>query len=291
MAMARDDYRQNRIAWIDRDLTGFRWLVSSSRGLYAVDTGGYKPILHGWYFGLARDADHLFIFQNCGMWERSAPLGRIVRIEIKDRSLGNADVLVKDLDTQCHQIRLIDDALCVVDTANQRIRRFTKSGDPIDDIAPFAADSPDADASRYRHINSIARIGDRIAVMCHNGASDVDRKSAIAWLDNDWRLLSEDEIDGHHCHDFAVDQDGSVWSCASREGAIISNDRRRIEIASGRMTRGLVVSAEHIVVGLVTLAPRSERRNTSGDISILDRPTGQVVTTWIPGPPSDITAV
>lgn len=291
MAMARDDYRQNRIAWIDRDLTGFRWLVSSSRGLYAVDTGGYKPILHGWYFGLARDADHLFIFQNCGMWERSAPLGRIVRFEIKDRSLGSADVLVKDLDTQCHQIRLVDDALCVVDTANQRIRRFTKSGDPIDVIQPFAADGPDTDTSRYRHINSIAKIGDRIAVMCHNGASDVDRKSAIAWLDNDWRLLSEDEIDGHHCHDFAVDEDGSVWSCASREGAIVSNDGRRIEIASGRMTRGLALSAKHIVVGMVPLAPRSERRNTSGDICILDRPTGQVVTTWIPGPPSDIVAV
>lgn len=291
MAMARDDYRHDRIAWIDRDLTGFRWLVSSSRGLYAVDTGGYKPILHGWYFGLTRDADHLFIFQNCGMWERSAPLGRIVRIEIKDRSLGKADVLVKDLDTQCHQIRLIDDALCVVDTANQRIRRFTKSGDPIDDIAPFAADSPDADASRYRHINSIARIGDRIAVMCHNGASDVDRKSAIAWLDSNWRLLSEDEIDGHHCHDFAVDQDGSVWSSASQEGAIISNDGRTMVLASDRMTRGLLFSAEHIIAGLVTPAPRSERHGLGGEIIVIDRVTGDSATIEIAGPPSDLVAV
>lgn len=288
MAIARDDYRYDRIAAIDGDLTGFRWLVATSRGLFAVDTGGYKQVMHGWYFGLVRNARYLFIFQNCGMWNRDERLGRILRIRLEAQALGSAEVIVKDLDPQCHQIRLIDDVLCVVDTANQCIRRFTTQGEPVDDITPFPVSDQPPGSSRYRHINSIARVGDRIGIMCHNGATDTVRKSAVAWLDEAWRLIQEVEIDGHDCHDIVLDHDGSIWHSASKEGCIISNDGRRIEIAQGLMTRGLALSASHIVVGLITPAPRSQRREKGGEVYIFDRNVNKATLVWMPAPPSDV---
>ena len=100
--------------------------------------------------------------------------------------------------------------------------------------------------------------------MCHNGGSDIERKSAVAWLDENWRVIEETEIDGHNCHDIALDPDGSVWHSASKEGAILSGDGRRIEVADERMTRGLAVSESHIAIGLVILAPRDQRRSKGG---------------------------
>lgn len=291
MAMARDDYCRDRIAPIDGNLKGFRWLVATSSGLFAVDVSGFKQIMRGWFFGLVRDADHIFLFQNCGMWNRSERLGRILRIALNAQTLRGAEVLVKELDPQCHQIRMIDNSLCVVDTANQSIRRFTVKGDPIDVIAPFPADDDQRGSSHYRHINSIAKIGNRIAVLCHNCGSDTLRKSAVAWLDGDWQLMCEEEIDGHDCHDIVLDHDGSIWHSASKEGSIISNDGRRVEIDRDRMTRGLVLSPSHIVVGLVRRAPRSQRQGSGGDVVIIDRETNGRATISLPGPPCDTAAL
>lgn len=291
MAMARDDYVRDRIALIDGNLTGFRWLVASNNGLFAADLAGHKRIMHGWFFGLARSAEHLFLFQNCGMWNRGEPLGRILRIGIQDVTLGGAEVVIKALDPQCHQIRLIDEVLCVVDTANQCIRRYSVDGEPIDTIAPFPNLSGPDTPGHYRHINSIARVGDGIAIMCHNCGSDTSRKSAVAWLDSEWTLVREEEIDGHDCHDIAIDHDGSVWHSASKEGAIVSNVGHRIEIASGRMTRGLVLSPDAIAVGSIVVAPRSQRRQSGGEIVIVDRRSGQRTHVRLPASPCDIIAI
>lgn len=291
MAMANDDYHRDRISPINRNLAGFRWLIASNRGLFAVDTTGYKRVMRGWFFGLCRNDDNLFIFENCGLWKRSEFLGRILRFDLRSGLLANGKVIVKELDNQCHQIRILNGLLCVVDTGNQRIRRFTLDGEHVDDPAPFPI-APLSDRSgAYRHINSIAKVGDRIGIMCHNGGSDIERKSAVAWLDENWRVIEETEIDGHNCHDIALDPDGSVWHSASKEGAILSGDGRRIEVADERMTRGLAVSESHIAIGLVILAPRDQRRSKGGEAVILDRSSGERVLVKLPSSPTDIVAL
>lgn len=290
-AMARLNYDNDVVRLAEPDVSRYDWLVATHRDVYAVNLQGAQCVIYGWFFGICRMDEYLFLFENCAMRNRSVALGRIIRLTIKDGRISDPAVMVKGLDANCHQIAVIDGLLCVVDTANQSILRFTLDGALVDIQTPFPI-APATDRSGvYLHINSVAQVGDRIAVMVHNGKALPQRRSELAWLDMNWRLSERSPLDGHCCHDIVRDENGAVWHSASSTGEIMSSDGRRVKIDDDRMTRGLALTAEAMIVGISSFGPRQNRDALPGAVVIMDRAFNRLAEIELRGPPADIVAI
>jgi hypothetical protein len=290
-AIVRDSYSRDTVRIVDTDLNGHDWLVATHKGLFAVALSGAKLVAHGWYFGICRYGPDLFLFENCALRDRSLALGRIIRLTVASGTLTEPIVLAKGLDANCHQIAVIDELLCVVDTANQAILRFTLDGRPFDVKTPFPLAPATDRTGAYLHVNSITRIGERIAIMLHNGKALPEKCSELAWLDTDWNLGDRKVLDGHNCHDIVEDETGVMWHSASMTGEIISSAGHRITIDSDRMTRGLAMSADTIIVGISSFGPRQKRDALPGAVVMLDRAFNRLSEIELGGPPADIVAI
>jgi hypothetical protein len=290
-AMVLDSYAHDRVRISDSDISGYDWLVSTHKGLFAVNLAGAKCVAHGWFFGICRFENHLYLFENCAQRDRTKALGRLIKLSIVDNQLSEPVVIAKGLDANCHQIRVIDKLLCVVDTANQAALRYDLSGCLVDVKRPFPI-APVADRTgAYLHINSIAKVGSRIAVLLHNGRAIPEKCSELAWLDSDWNVQERVPLDGHFCHDIVEDVDGVLWYSASKTGELMASDGRRLKVDNDRMTRGLVVSSDHIVVGLSGFGARESRDALPGSVVIFDRNFARLAEISLGGPPVDIIAI
>ena len=287
-ALARDAYALGLVRIANPDLAEYRWLVASHRGVFAVAEDRVCTAIHGWFFGICRHQNQFYLFENCGLRDRASELGRIVRIELIDGSLANPQVLVNGLNANCHQVRVIDGLLCVVDTANQAIRRYTLEGKLVDIKRPFpVVDSADR-TGRYLHLNGVAKIGSRIAVMRHNGKALPEKASELAWLDADWQPVSFHALDGRWCHDIVEDEHGTIWHCGSKAGELLASDGRKISIADDMLTRGLAISPDRVIVGKSTFGIRKERDSLPSGVVILDRAFNRISDLELSGPPTDI---
>lgn len=290
-AIARHAYNRDIVRICDPDMTGFDWLVTSPRGVFAVAEHGFKIVIHGWFFGIHRCDNAIYLFENSGLRDRSVPLGRIVRIDLIEGRLANATVLVTGLHANCHQLAIIDGLICLVDTANQAILRFALDGTPVDVKHPFRV-APNTDSSGvYVHMNSIAKIGSKIAIMLHNGTVRPEKKSELAWLDAEWNFKSRHQLEGHKCHDIIEDEEGVLWHSASMSGEIMATDGRRAKISNELMTRGIALSPTQMIVGLSAFGSRQKRDAIGGGVVILDRSLKRIAEMKLVGPPTDIIAL
>lgn len=290
-ALARNRHELDSLVPVDAELGTPHWLVSTQRGLYAVSEERAQLVLHGWFFGIARRESRIFLFENCARRDRHLPLGRLIALDIVDGSLANPVVLAKGLDAACHQMAFIDDMLCLLDTANQCVLRFTADGTPIDTLRPFPPARDGDGSGLYMHINAIAALPDGIAIMAHNGKRSPACGSELIRLDRDWREVGREALPDAGCHDIAADPEGRLWHCASETGEIVCEDGRRIQVAPDRMTRGLVFGADRILVGASVFGERSVRDSLPGSIIMLDRAFRRVAEIPVGGPPADIIAL
>lgn len=288
MALARDAYNRDLVRIAEPDLGAYTWLVASHRGVFAVAEDRVCTAIHGWFFGICRHGDSFYLYENCGLRDRSVDLGRIIRIDLVDGRLANPAVLVTGLHTNCHQVRVIDGLLCVVDTANQAIRRYTLSGELVDVKHPFPVACSNSRTGAYLHLNTIAKVGSQIAVMRHNGKALPEKVSELAWLDADWNVISIHMLDGYWCHDIVEDDHGVLWHCSSKAGELLASDGRKIAISDDMLTRGLAISDDRIIVGISSFGPRETRHSLNGGVVILDRAYNRIAELELDGPPTDI---
>lgn len=288
MALARDAYQRNLVRIAEPDVGTYRWLVASHGGVFAVSDDRVCTVIHGWFFGICRHGDQFFLFENCGLRDRTAGLGRIVRLDLVAGRLANPLILVRGLHGNCHQVRIIDNLICVMDTANQAIRRFSLDGVPVDIKFPFPV-APESDRSgAYLHLNGFARIGSRTAILRNNSKALPEKSSELAWLDLDWNPLAVETLPGKWCHDIVEDENGRLWHCGSKAGEIIISDGRTVPISDTMMTRGLWLTADRIIVGLSSFGQKEHRPSLPGGAVILDRSLNRLSTLVLSGPPTDI---
>jgi hypothetical protein len=287
-ALAVRAYHAGSVRIVDRDVAGWRWIVASHNGVFAVAPGKWKTLIHGWFFGICRDGDSLLLFENCGRHDRSLDMGRLIRIGLKDNALGQTEVLAKGLDGNCHQVRVIDDLICVVDTTNQAILRFARDGTLVDIKRPFPVAAPEDRSGAYLHINSVARIGGRLVLMLHNGKALPPKRSELVWLDDEWQVTERCFIEGFQCHDLLADSHGTLWHSASASGEVISSDGRRARVHDSMMTRALAFDGEMLAVGLSIFSERHLRDGLRGGLAILDRELKPLELLDLPGSPTDI---
>lgn len=283
-ALAREAYRQGRIRIATTAIAGFDCLAATRQGLFAVATDRLVPVLHGLFFGTAQYDNCIYVFEACDAPGSRSQMGRILRFRIEDGHLVEPTILATGLDNQCHQIAVIDGLLHVVDTANQRVLRHRLDGTALDTLDPLP------DEPGYRHINSIAAIGDHIALLLHNGAGGEVRPSELAIFDSQWRQLDRRPIAGHGCHDIWTDARGTVWHCGSMAGELVSEHGQRIAL-SNAMTRGVAQLGNQLLVGTSLFGSRGERDKLGGSIIWCDGDYRPMAELPLPGAPTTLLAL
>ncbi len=290
-ALARDKYLRNEVRIADPDVTGYTWLVASPQGVFAVSKEAAKTVIFGRFFGICRHESSLYLFETCGSRGGTDQMGRIVRLRLSDGRLARPEVLATGLDDNCHQLAVIDGYLCVVDTANQAILRYALDGRPVDVKRPFPPARPDDRSGAYLHLNAIAKVGDRIGLMLHNGRALPEKMSELAWLDGDWSVLERLSLPGYSCHDIVEDERGVLWHSASMSGEIMSSQGARALITGEMMTRGISITPDAVIVGMSTFGPRHVRDKLRGAVVILDRNLNRLTEITLIGAPTDIIAL
>lgn len=290
-ALARESYRDDTLRLVEPELGGARWLVSTQNGLFALGETRVHLVAHGWFFGLTRRGSRVVLFENCARRDRHLPMGRLVALDVVDGALRNPVVLAKDLDAGCHQIAFVEDMLCVLDTANQCVLRFTEGGEPIDVQRPFPPAQTEDGGGDYLHINAIAALAGGIAVLAHNGKRRPTMASELIHLDHQWHETARTLLPDPGCHDIVPDENGALWHCASMSGAIICSDGRRVPVAPERMTRGLLFDGDRILVGASVFGDRSVRDALPGRVMMLGRDFRRIGEVPLGGPPATIIAL
>jgi hypothetical protein len=285
--LARAAYRRREVRVADPAVTGHDCLIATRLGLFAGRRDGVKQVLWGFFFGVTRHEEAIYLFEACDHPAGSSDMGRILRFHLREGRLCDFAILAEGLHNQCHQIAVIDELLCVVDTSRQSIVRLRLDGSPFDIRQPIEVGPRPGGGGAYRHINSIAAVGERVALMLHNGPVLPEEPSEVAWLDRDWNLISRQPLPGRHCHDILPLPDGAIWHCGSLAGEIINASGARIKI-SDRMTRGLIAVPGGFIVGASLFGPRSDRDILSGSIIYLDHSFRRLAEADCPGAPTDL---
>jgi hypothetical protein len=286
--LARKSYEDGHVRIVKSDLRPFNWLVTTNQGLFAVSVDDVALVAHGWFFGLHREGEHIYIFENCGMRYRAANMGRIIRFRWTDGHLNDPEVLVAGLHGNAHQLKIIDGLLCLVDTANQRILRYTLGGELVDIKTPFPPVSDLDTSGAYVHMNSLAPVRGRIAVLLQNGKTLPRKKSVLVWLNAEWGVDERFTLDGYKCHDIVLDGHGRLWHSASESGEVISDDGQRLKISDSLMTRAIAFSGDHMLVGLSSFGPREIRDSLAGAVVILDSQKNEIRRHPLPAGPTDV---
>src|SRR5271167_1963767 len=167
-ALARGAYRRREVRVVDPVVAGHDCLIATRRGLFAGRRDGVKQVLWGFFFGITRHEGAIYLFEACDLPAGSSDMGRIVRFQLSEGRLTDFAIVAEGLHNRCHQIAVIDGLLCVIDTRRQSIVRLRLDGSPFDIRQPIEV-GPRPGGGAYRHINSIATIGERGALMLHNG--------------------------------------------------------------------------------------------------------------------------
>jgi hypothetical protein len=290
VALAYAAYANAAFRLVERDLTGYTHLVASRQGLYVVDEHRCLLVAHGFFFGVTFRGDDIFLFEACDLPRIETRRGRIVRLTMRGGLIVETRVLAQGLDNGCHQIDFIDGRLHVLDTYNQALLRFAPGEMTWETLHPLPA-RPEGGwvgiDPEYRHVNSLLAVGDRRLLLLHNGARHMNRRSRIAVFDADWRPLVHWKVMGSGCHGLALLEDGSVLTCGSMEGTLISQDGLLVRV-SPHMTRGLAVDAHSVVVGASQLAEREGRLRNSGTITFMDRQYNIRKVLEVPGAPTEV---
>ncbi len=286
LMLAKQAYLSGYVRVAERDIGERNIVVASRQGLFAVSRTDYVQIAHGLFFGAAiRDGD-IFAFEACDAPAARSNRGRIVKFVRQNNRIIDAQVLATGLDNGCHQIDFFGDRLCVVNTYDQSIIRFSDDFSTRETLRPLPEAPRHRDWSTgYVHCNSLLQADDQIFLLHHNGG--LDRNSEVATYDHNWHLIETRTLPGRSCHNLAMLENGALLSCGSMAGELIDLDGVRAKVSS-MMTRGLCVGTDQIVIGASAFSIRRKRNFAPGTVTFLDRCYRKLAVIDLPASPTEI---
>ncbi len=275
---------------VSTSLAGATHLVSSRKGVYAVNEQQWTHILSGFCFGLTLRGNEIFVFEACDQPRSPLRRGRIVRLFREGDRIVSAEVIARGLDNGCHQVDFLRNRLHVVDTYNQRLIRFSSGMTASEELLPLPI-PPEGRWSntdpRYVHANSLLAVGNTNLLLLHNTSEHTGRLSEVALYDEAWNPAGRWSLEGKSCHGLALLEDGTLLTCDSIAGDLISAQGLRVHI-SPHFTRGLSIGNDQIVVGTSPRATREQRLASEGTVTFLDRDFRQQAVLSLPGAPTEI---
>ena len=269
------------------DLRPFRHVVASREGLYAINRETHLKLAEGQFFGLTVRGSSLFCFQAHDVIGAPSNRGRIVEICIAEGFLRSARVRTKGLDNGCHQIDFIGDDLFVVDTYNQRILKLGRDFQGREAFHPIPPAPRDAWDQGYAHVNSIVSCEGKIYLLKSNGGPKTGQRSEVLRCGPAFEVEETFKLPGLLCHNLVFLEDGTLLSCGSAEGTLISRDGVVAQIGE-MMTRGLSVDSEVLVVGDSFFATRHQRRHAPGSVMFYNRSYRLLSRQKLPAAPTEI---
>jgi hypothetical protein len=265
------------------------YLLASRQGLYRVSQAGGHLLRPGRFFGIVLREGAVFAFLDRADRDedRDEQSGCIVRFDWQDDgALCDPQILVEDLDHNCHQIDFFDGAFFVVDTVHQRVLEYDPDWRPIaqHQLLPEAErNGPD-----HAHINSIAGDAETVRVMFHNGHRGLP--SEIVTYDRSFRERERRTLPCHGCHDILPLEDGRILTCLSPRGEIMLDDGRTFKI-DDYWTRGVAVTQHEIAIGSSFFGARVQRALLPGFVTFLDCDFQRVNRIYVPAGPTQIRAL
>jgi hypothetical protein len=286
MAIARHAFATDAVRIVNTDLGDFAHIAASRQGLFAVAPGRQRLIAHGQFYGLTVSPGTLWLFEACDLPRTRSNHGRLLRIDHTGGRITQTAVALKGIDNGCHQIDLIDGSLVVTDTYNQRLLRYSPDCGTLETITPLPAPDPVTNAG-YVHANSLLAVGAQRYLLLHNDSQRTGRSSEIAVFDPAWNRIGTLPLEGQGCHSLALLEDGAILTCGSGTGELTGTDGRTIKVTD-RMTRGLSVDHEMVVVGASAILARDVRDAAPGEVIFLDRSYNHIGSTLLPGPVMEV---
>lgn len=287
LKLAREAYAAGQFRLVEPDLRGFTHLVASRQGLFAVRRGEAKLVAHGIFFGLATTPDAVFVFDSGDLARNHSQLGRIVRLDLARGQISGWTIVAQGLSGGCHQLDLVQGRLCIADTYNQCLRWFATGGTGQGEYRPLPPAPAHDWQAGYVHVNSLLAARDSLLLVLHNGGTATGKPSELAVLDHDWQLRERIELPGMGCHNLALRPDGTLLTCASLTGEVAELGGSRVKV-SDRMTRGLSLGHDGLVVGASEFSNRLQRHEARGSVTFLDPDMEILETLDLPGAPTEI---
>jgi len=239
------------------------FFVGTQSGLLLVKGRRTVRLMGGSVYGIAPGPvnDDWYVFQRI-----PGSFGRLVTY-----CPGNGGVrgLAGFLSTGIHQIDWIRGRLAVVDTYNNRILFYDRTGRRTGSAHPEGKLENGRSSVNYRHFNSVFSPGDKVLLVAHNQTVKSGRKSQIYELDSAWNNVRTIPTRSGSAHNVAL-IGGGLWHCDSNGGGLVVGGDTVFQ-APGLFTRGLAVNGSHILIGGSTLAEREHRTATDGLVVVLNR--------------------
>jgi hypothetical protein len=296
VSLAFAAYKSDTVRLVETSLAGMTYIVASRQGLYAANEQDCRLLVHGFFFGITLRGEDIFVFETCDLPRGPTRQGRLIRLTVRDQTIIAASVLFKGIDNGCHQIDFVDGRLVVIDTYFQQVLRFAEDLRSYETLHPLPVNASGrwrGEDPGYRHLNSVLAIGGSILLLLHNGAAHTDRNSEIVVCDRNWQETERWELQGSGCHGLALLENGTVLTCGSMEGNLISVQGWSLHI-SPFLTRGLAVGPDSFAIGASRLTDREGRLRNSGTITFFDRdpitclPGSLRTVLEVPGAPTEL---
>ena len=290
LAQSFTSFETGAIHLHSRSLAGATHIVGTRKGLYAVNQREWGLIAPGFYFGVTVRGNDIYGFEACDQPHSPLRRGRVVRFALEGHQIVDTSVVAKGLDNGCHQIDFCGGQLHVVDTYNQQVVRLAPGEAGREVLSPLPTPPYGRWANtdrRYVHVNTILRVGDTNLLLLHNTSEHTGRLSELALYDAEWQPTARWSLQGRSCHGLALLEDGTLLTCDSMAGDIISAQGFRTHIAS-HFTRGLAVGADTVAVGGSFRASREQRMSSGGTVTFLDRDFREKAVLDVPGAPMEV---
>lgn len=290
LAQSFNSFANDAVHLLSRSLAGATHVVGTRKGLYAVNEREWSLLAPGYYFGVTLRGHEIYGFEACDQPHSPLRRGRVVRLLRQGNRIVDAGVAAKGLDNGCHQIDFCGGLLHIVDTYNQQVVRFGPGEIAPEVLSPLPTPPYGRWANtdrRYVHANSLLRVGNTHLLLLHNTSEHTGRLSEVALYDANWQPTARWTVQGRSCHGLALLEDGTLLTCDSMAGDVISAGGFRAHI-SPHFTRGLAVGADTIAVGGSFLTPREQRMSSAGTVTFLDRDFRQRAVLDLPGAPMEV---
>jgi hypothetical protein len=179
--------------------------------------------------------------------------------------------LVGDVKT-VHQIACADGGLYVANTGGNSVI-FQGFDGRFDELHL---------GTRDRHVNSVFPCALGLLVMFHNKSKGPSEVAVVRRSPRGLRLAETIRLPHRACHNIFLDGPHLLYN-ASEAGQVVVLDlvRRRVAqiVTLDGHTKGMSVTADHVVVGCSPQVTRKARTTSAGGLVVLDRRTLAVVST------------
>lgn len=238
------------------------FLAGCTGGLLYYTNGRLVRLLKGKHYGVTSYRGRWYVYRKVDRW-----LGQLLSFRLEDQVMVDLRLERSFLPRTIHQIDVIHDRLYAVNTLNSILQfAFTPEGlRPVGEII-INGSLPEGKASpNYCHVNSIYGADQSIYLVYHNTTTKSQRPSQVAVFDMNFQQQQIIEINGIDAHNVFRHGNRLVY-CDSGRGLLVWGDR---VIRAEKMTRGLAISDELILLGGSTFAERAARSNTAGTVYFL----------------------